>query len=136
HLSWGAKASAYLPEIAAAVEEGCTPVLVELALDLAPSVLERTRIIDHHGALAGREKPSSLRQVFQLLGLPAERWTRELALVEANDVGHIAGLPSAGATSDEIAAIRARDRNAQGVSEESERLSRLAVARATRRGRL
>lgn len=136
HLSWGARASAYMPEIAAAVEVGCTPVLVELALDLPQAVLERTRIVDHHGALAGRDKPSSLRQVFQLLGLPAEQWTREYALIEANDVGHIAGLQSAGATSDEIAAIRARDRNAQGISEESERLSRLAVARATRRGRL
>jgi len=86
--------------------------------------------IDHHGALAGQGKPTSLEQVFRLLDFPEEHWTRDLALVAANDRGHIRGLQDVGATADEICSIRARDRQAQGITDAEERAGRDAAARA------
>ncbi|MGH6816350.1 MAG: hypothetical protein ACREC6_11665 [Hyphomicrobiaceae bacterium] len=136
-LAWGAKASAYEAEIRAALERGETAVLVELAYDLPPD-LPRGRLveIDHHGARAGKDAASSLRQTFDLLGLPPQRWTRELELIEANDIGHIRGLRQAGATATEIVAIRNEDRSAQGMTPDVEALSRDAVRRAVRQSRL
>lgn len=83
-LAWGAKASAYRPEIAKSLEQGLTPALVELVNDLG---LQSTQFIeiDHHGEHAGANQPTSLHQVFNLLGLPSERWTRWLELVATND---------------------------------------------------
>lgn len=116
-LAWGARASAYRDEIAAALERGRTPVLIELEpdLDLDPARVVR---IDHHGAAAGR--PTSLEQVFELLGLPQRRWTRRLELVAANDLGGIDGLLAAGAGCEEVRRLRAEDRSAQAITEEQE----------------
>lgn len=126
-LLWGARASDYGPQIAAAAARSEVPVLVELAADvpLPPGTVE----IDHHGARSA--EPAALRQVFGLLALPASDWTREFALVAANDTGHVAGMRAIGAADDEIRRIRAADRAAQGITaqEEAEGLRALAARR-------
>jgi hypothetical protein len=125
-LGWGAKRSAYEAEIAEAAAAGFVPVLVELTDDmaLAPPFID----IDHHGARAGG--PSSLRQTFDLLPLAPEQWTRRFALVEANDIGHIAGMQAIGASADDMSAIRAADRRAQGITPAEEAAGLAALARA------
>lgn len=128
-LSWGAKTSDYREEIEACIQEGRIPVLIELVddLGLAP---DRVIVVDHHGELAGRDRPTALEQVFQLLGLPPERWMRWLALVAANDRGYIPELVRMGATREEIEKIRAADRVAQGITEEQEVAAKQAVEAA------
>ncbi len=127
-LEWGAKASDCRDEIAAALARGETPVLVELDWDL-DGIVDRGRVreIDHHGDRAGR--PASLRQAFEILGLPEDAWTRRLELVAANDVGHIRAMKAAGATAEEIAEIRRADRAAQGVGADEEADAAQAIAR-------
>ncbi|MGH9893393.1 MAG: hypothetical protein ACREA0_15670 [bacterium] len=95
HLVWGAKASAYGEEIGEALDAGKTPVLVELEDDVG---LDREAVVitDHHGERAGSDKPTSLHQIFALLGLPAKRWTRWFDLVAANDRGYIAEMQRSG----------------------------------------
>lgn len=121
-LAWGARASDH-GAIAAA---GLVPVLVELVVDIP--LPPNTILIDHHGPRAG--EPSALRQVFDLLQLPAARWTRDFALVAANDTGHIPALRRMGASDAEILDIRARDRKAQGITlaEEAQGLAALQQA--------
>lgn len=74
-LAWGAKASDYKEEIDKTVASGLIPVLVELTNDLRIGE-EDYILIDHHGEKAGANAPSSLRQVFNLLKIPLEQWTR------------------------------------------------------------
>ena len=128
HLGWGARASAYRQEIGQALSAGLTPVLVELQDDLGLDP-GRVVIVDHHGEQAGSDKPTSLQQIFALLGLPAGRWTRWFTLVAANDRGHIAEMLGLGATPEEIARVRAADRAAQGISPEEELAGEEAVRR-------
>ena len=128
-LPWrAALASAYAAEIEAALGAGSRPVLVELRPDLPADLLDRCTIVDHHGPLAGADKPTSLEQVFALLDLPLAAWTRRLALVAANDRGWIPELRAMGADADEIAAIRAEDRAAQGVTAAEEAAAKAALA--------
>lgn len=132
NLSWGARASAYEAELLAALALGETPVLVELEDDLGPGI-ERGRLIliDHHGARAGQDQPSSLRQLFDLIAPRLNlHWTRRMALVAANDIGHAPGLRAMGADAGEIRAIRDADRQVQGVSPETEMESRRAIKAA------
>lgn len=137
-LAWGAKVSDYRDEIPAVLGEGGTPVLIELTDDLPLEAFERRRclIADHHGPLAGQDRPTAIEQVFALLGRPAAEWTRELALVAANDRGHIPAMKALGATDAEIAAIRARDRAAQGLGAADEAEARRAIAARQVVGRL
>jgi hypothetical protein len=125
-LGWGARASHYREPIEEAVRQGETPVLVELEddLDVAP---DRLLVVDHHGARAGDTEPTALHQVFDLLALPAERWTRWLELVAANDRGHVEGLLEAGATPEEIRQVRAADRAAQGITPAEEAAAERAI---------
>ncbi|MDR3636737.1 MAG: hypothetical protein P4L84_23235 [Isosphaeraceae bacterium] len=120
-LCWGATASAYLSELQEALAESQRVVLVELTDDL-PETFPRDRVtfIDHHGALAGEDKPTPLEQVFTLLGFAPAAWTRDLALVAANDRGHIAALRREGATAEQVRDIRDRDRRAQGTTDAEE----------------
>ena len=128
-LAWGARASHYLDRIEAALGEKRTPVLVELYDDL-PACIGRTGIviIDHHGELAGADKPTSLEQVFARLGLSPQAWTRRMALVAANDRGHIPEMAAIGAGTAEMAEIRRQDRAAQGVGAQDEREALAAIA--------
>ncbi|KQB14187.1 hypothetical protein H9N28_16370 [Rhodobacter capsulatus] len=125
-LPWGARASDYRSEIAAAAARGLSPVLVELTCDmpLPPGCFE----IDHHGPRSA--EPAALRQVFTLLDLPESLWTRDFELVAANDIGHIPALERFGATTAEIAEIRRRDRQAQGITAEEEAQGLAALAQA------
>lgn len=131
HLAWGAKASDYATEIAAAISAQRTPVLIELALDiaLAPGSMV---IVDHHAERAGQRAPTSLEQILDLLGLPASAHTRHLQLVAANDRGHVQAMQAMGATLAEMQAIRAADRAAQGITAKQEAQAQ-QCARHTRR---
>lgn len=126
-LSWGAKLSDY-GDRPASLPAGTIPVLVELTLD-AP-VPDRAVIVDHHGAAAGAKAPTSLEQVFALLDLPRQCWTRRLALIAANDRGHVAAMREIGATDAEIATIRTADRAAQGITHHQEIQASQALAHA------
>lgn len=138
-LPWGATASAYTAELRAALDRGRSVAVVELPDDL-PADVPRERItwVDHHGALAGADRPTSIEQVFTLLEFAPDQWTRDLSLVAANDRGHIRALRAAGATLQEIVAIRARDRQAQGITAAEEAEGRAAAGHAETRcaGRL
>jgi hypothetical protein len=109
-LSWGAKASAFREEIDEAVAARQPVVLVELADDLPPRHPGRERMtwIDHHGAVS--TLPTALEQIFDRYRKPlAARgwgWTRDGGLVAANDQGHASAMAAAGATQDEMLAIR------------------------------
>lgn len=129
HLPWGAKASAYATEILDALAAGMRPVLVELENDLAfgdNAVIE----VDHHGPRAGVDQPTSLHQVFALLGAPPARWTHWFELVAANDRGHVPAMLAVGATPEEMARVRAADRAAQGITAEQESEAAEAVRHA------
>jgi len=125
-LLWGAKASDYRDEISDALQAGKIPVFIELIDDL--QLGGKVIIVDHHGALAGKDRPTSLHQVFALLGLEEDLWTRHLELVAANDRAYIEGMVEVGATKDEIITYRAKDRAAQGITQEQEREAEVAIA--------
>ncbi len=123
HLGWGAAASAYTDEIAAAVSEGKQPVLVELNLDI--EVPANAIVIDHHNESSG--KPASILQVLNLLGQQPSRYQQ---LVAANDCGYIPAMLALGATPEEVAAVRLADRAAQGITPEQEAEAERAIAAA------
>ena len=135
-LGWGARLSHYGERVEQVAAAGARPVVVELELDRP--LPEGALVVDHHGEAAGAKRPSSLRQVFDLLGLPEARWSRRLALVAANDTGHVAAMAALGASVAEMAAIRAADRHAQGVDEAEESAVAAALESRTLRfdGRL
>lgn len=114
-LSWGAKASAYAPLLPTLQAQGYRPVFIELENDLTDPPPEALWI-DHHNDRAGAEQPTALEQVFQLLQRPAAEWSRYYDLVVANDRGYLPALQQLGATVAEMQAIRAADRQAQGVT--------------------
>lgn len=136
-LSWGASASSYASEIDCALAAGEIPVLIELNDDIG-AVARGAVTIGHHGPDSGSEAATSLEQVFALLGLVADRWTRWFALVAANDRGYIPELVAAGASSEEIRHVRALDRAAQGVTSDEEAEAERAINAAENRcgGRL
>lgn len=126
NLAWGAKASDYRIEIEEAFSTGTTPVLIELEDDLGAHE-KGAVLIDHHGPRAAIDAPTSLHQVFELLGLPKEAWTHRMELVAANDRGHIAGMLAVGATQEEIIEIRTADRTAQGITAKEEKAGKSAL---------
>jgi hypothetical protein len=125
-LPWGAKASDYRAEIEECLAQGLTPVLVELQEDFE---IDGNKIVvaDHHNERAGAGRPTSLHQVFDLLGLGAEEWTWWHELVAANDRGYIREMKEVGATQEEIREVRAADRQTQGVTAEEEREAEEAI---------
>jgi len=68
-------------------------------------------IIDHHGK-EHNHKEASLLQILTLLNITP---TRDQQLIAANDARYINGMKCIGATASEIATIRKRDRQAQGI---------------------
>ena len=113
-LRWGAKLSSYQKELEEFKEH--TIYGIELIEDIIPP--KNYHKIDHHNALS--HKPSSLFQVLKLLG---KKPTREQELISANDVGHIEAMKCMGATPEEIANIRKRDRQMQGVRAKEEQIA-------------
>lgn len=118
NLQWGAKLSDFQNRF----NDSHTFVGIELSQDIAPP--PRYINIDHHNEHS--HKSSSLEQVVELLksqlGINIE-FSRNLQLIAANDSGYIPAMLQMGATPEEIADIRRRDREAQGVTEEDERLA-------------
>ena len=113
NLSWGASTSAYGDEIQKVADEGKTPVIIELTVD---STLPKNTInVDHHNENASRA--ASILQVCELLGIEP---TRKMQLVAANDCGYIPAMLAMGATKEEVAMIRYRDRASQGITAEQE----------------
>ena len=60
----------------------------------------------------------------------SRRWTRRLALIAANDRGHVRAMHALGASPAEIARIRADDRRAQGIDSRQEAEGRAVLRRA------
>lgn len=130
-LQWGAKLSAYKTFF----NNKQTFVGIELTQDINPP--PHYINIDHHNE--NSNKSTSLEQVIELLkndfGIEVE-FTRELQLIAANDRGYIPGMIDMGATPEEIANIRQRDKDAQGVTKEDERLGERSIIehRTTEKG--
>lgn len=78
--------------------------------------------IDHHNDYAC--KPSVLEQVAEMMGVALNHYQQ---LVAANDKGYIPAMQALSASDEEIADIRRRDREAQGVSETDEQMAELSV---------
>ncbi len=110
NLSWGARLSDYTHKL----NRFTTYYAIELKIDI--SGYENINIIDHHGT-AHNHKESSLLQILKLLNITP---TRDQQLIAANDARYIKGMQCIGATDAEIASIRKRDKEAQGISEEEE----------------
>lgn len=117
-LGWGAKSSAYRELITDSIQRGEVPVMIELEQDVELPEDANTIVIDHHGKRSS--EPASILQICKLLNIEP---TRRIELIAANDAGWIPKLRAIGATSEEIRAIRAEDRKAQGFDEELEQLS-------------
>ena len=127
NLAWGARTGDYRDEIEQALESGHEAVLIELTDDVGFEGRSGVIVVDHHGPRAGRDVPTALGQVFTLVGGKPDEWTRELALVAANDRGHTRAMRAMGETIDEMRRIRAMDREAQGITPEEERAGREAA---------
>lgn len=122
NLQWGAKLSDYQ----ALFNSSKTFVGIELTQDIDPPMHYIN--IDHHNEYS--HKSSSLEQVMELLKSTLNiqiELTRELQLIAANDKGYIPAMLQMGATPEEIADIRRRDREAQGVTEEDESLAEQSI---------
>lgn len=113
NLRWGASASAYAEEIQKSIDNGFTPVLVELKNDLSEDLFAKCIVVDHHDGFIGR--PASVLQVLDLLNLQP---TRRQQLIAANDSGYIPAMLAMGASRSEVEEIRRMDWQAQGISEE------------------
>jgi len=116
NLQWGAKLSAYEDVF----DDTHNFVTVELIEDCTPP-LNYTQI-DHHNEKS--HLPSSIEQVAKLLGVEL---TRFQSLVAVNDRAYIPGMINAGATQAEIENIRKLDREAQGVTENDEKLAEESI---------
>jgi len=110
-LKWGAKLSAYKNELEEFSDHTIYGIELEEDID-SPKNYKR---IDHHNDFSDRE--ASLLQVLKLL---EKEPTREQMLIAHNDVGHIKAMECFGATKEEIADIRKRDRATQGVTAQEE----------------
>ena len=119
-LHWGARASAYREELLKIDKK--IPILIELKVDIP--LPDHAIIIDHHGPQAGKDQPTSIEQVAELLGLSLNRWQK---LIAANDRGWIDGLKAFGASETEIEQVRRYDRQCQGVTEAEETLAAQAI---------
>lgn len=122
HLQWGARLSDYKTYF----NDEDTFVGIELTEDIKPPKYYIG--VDHHNENSA--KNSSLEQVIKLfrndLGIVIE-FTHDLQLISANDGGYISGMIDMGATPAEIADIRRRDKVAQGITEEDERMAELSI---------
>jgi hypothetical protein len=94
---------------------------VELQTDIKPP--EQYLPIYYHDNHVG--SPSVIEQVARLLDIEL---TREQQLVAATNKGDIPVLFKLGATPEEVANIHRRDREAQGVTEEDERLAEKSLS--------
>lgn len=119
-LKWdNANTSSYKNEIIN-LKENEIPVFIELKIDI--QIPTNSKIIDHH--FEKEKEPSSIEQIAKLLHIELNRWQQ---LIAANDKGYIPAMKCLCATEEEIEKVRAFDRNAQGVTEEDERLAEESI---------
>jgi hypothetical protein len=124
NLTWNtAKISAYEDVIRNKKNANVNIYGIELVEDNQEPLPPNYHSMDHHNERA--HELASIEQVAKLLGLEL---TREQQLVAANDKGYIPAMEAMGATPEEIAGIRRRDREAQGVTEEDERLAEQSIS--------
>lgn len=123
-LSWkNAELSAYYNDMS---DVGALYYGIELR-GLPPSGVNYV-LVDHHNDNSG--KPASIAQVAAVLGVALTRFQQ---LVAANDAGYIDGMRQIGATDTEIAAVRQKDRQMQGVTAEEEAMAEEEVQRVALR---
>ncbi|MBI4088507.1 hypothetical protein HY415_00195 [Candidatus Kaiserbacteria bacterium] len=140
NLEWGAKIDDYNDEVQKILEEGNTPVAVELG---GADKIEGVVDIDHHNEKSGR--PASIAQVMNRMGKPMKLVDE---MVAANDSAYIPGMQAKmeeyrsqlveryGEEKFEklkvklIELIRAKDRQMQGVTPEMESEAKTAVEHA------
>jgi len=140
NLEWGAKIDDYNDVIQKILEEGNTPVAIELG---GAGSVEGVVDIDHHNEKSGR--PSSIAQVMDRMGKPMKLVDE---MVAANDSAYIPGMQTKmeeyrpqlveryGEEKFEklkkklIELIRAKDRQMQGVTPEMETEAETAVEHA------
>ncbi|MHB2148298.1 hypothetical protein ACX8XP_04515 [Calditrichota bacterium LG25] len=127
-LVWGTKVSAYQRELSQ-LPTDAIPVLIELKKDMA--LPENAIEIDHHDEKAGKDRPTSIEQVAELLGIALNRWQQ---LIAANDRAWIDGLKAMGATEAEIQQVRRFDRQCQGVTEEEEQAAEQSIKAVRKEG--
>ena len=120
HLQWdNARLSAYRDELS---QHDSYNIIYGIELQEDIPLPKNYYRIDHHNDWA--DKPSSLEQVAEVLGV---KLTRYQQLVAANDKGYIPAMKALGASKEETDHIRRRDRTAQGVTEEDEALAEKAI---------
>ena len=115
-LNWGAKLSDYSEFL----NSDKTIIGIELTPDIKPP--KRYIGIDHHNQKAN--KKTSIEQVAVLLGVELNHYQM---LIAANDAGYIPAMKAMGATENEIRQIRLLDRQAQGVTEQDEKLAEESI---------
>lgn len=121
HLQWdNARLSAYRDALS---QPGNNNNIYGIELQEDIPLPKNYHRIDHHNEWA--DKPSSLEQVAEVLGVELTRYQQ---LVAANDKGYIPAMKTLGASKEEIDDIRRKDRAAQGVTEEDEALAEKAIA--------
>ena len=120
-LRWdNARLSAYLDELSQFADYN-NIYGIELQEDIPlPQNYQR---IDHHNDWT--DKPSSLEQVAEIMGVELTYFQQ---LVAANDKGYTPAMKALGASEEEMDEIRRKDRAAQGVTDEDERLAELSVS--------
>jgi len=125
HLRWdNAKLSAYQGDLDKYQEY----VIFGIELQEDIPVSTNYHRIDHHNDWA--HKPSALEQVAQLISV---QLNRDQQLVAANDKGYIPAMQALGATEEEIADIRRRDRTAQGITAEEEMMAESSISENLKR---
>lgn len=95
---------------------------IELKNDSGRKLPPNYKLIDHHNEYSDRK--SALEQVAEIIGV---RLTDYEKLVAANDRGYIPAMEKAGASKEQIAEIRQKDRAAQGVTPEDEKAAEEAI---------
>jgi hypothetical protein len=101
---------------------------IELRLSSEMEIYTNYILIDHHNK--HDKKPAALIQIARLLGC---KLTRFQELVAANDSSYIPGMKQMGASVQEIAEIRRRDRSTQGITENDELLAEQSIREQTTR---
>lgn len=116
NLAWGAKLSEYADQL------GFNGAIYGIELEEDTPLPPNYQRIDHHNELS--HLPASIEQVAHIVRV---QLTREQQLIAANDRGYIPAMKAIGASGEEIADIRLKDRRAQGITEEDERLGQQSI---------
>ena len=120
NLSWGAKLNDYKTVLDKYKDENITIYGIELEADITPT--KNYVEIDHHGK--NDDKSSSLEQVAEILKI---KLNDDQMLIAKNDSRYISGMKCLCATQEKIDEIRAKDRKAQGITQEDEDLAKASL---------